>query len=201
MSGFITDTNPSILGGGLPGSVPLVNNGRQGNQGSVKVGSLLGGGGGSTGGSGMVGSGARGEARVILRQAFGNSRRDWGSLGVGLGTSPLTTKNSICGQFRAAYSAGDLLTPLTGGGQAANPQFGTISNQVKGYGPMWLGTISYGGINTGNATYSGNPKYVYDSSDVIRYKKLKAQGKTYNDKSFGGSIPQTQFTVLARVRG
>ena len=58
-----------------------------------------------------------------------------------------------------------------------------------------------GGVNTGNATYSGNPKYVYDSSDVIRYKKLKAQGRTYNDKSFGGSIPQTQFTALARVRG
>jgi len=197
MSGFINDTNPSKLGGGLPGSVPLGNNGRAPN---IRVGSLLGGGAGPNGSSGMVGGGARGEARIVLRQAFGNSKRDWGSGGVGIGTSPLTTPNPICGQFRAAYSAGDLITPLTGGGQAANPQYGTISNQVKGHGPMWLGSISYGGVHTGRATFSGNPKYVYDSSDVVRYKKLKAQGRTYNDKSFGGDIKQNQLTALARVR-
>ena len=66
---------------------------------------------------------------------------------------------------------------------------------------MWLGSISYGGVhNSGNATYSGNPKFVYDSSDFIIYKKIKAQGKTYNDKSFGGDTKQNQFTALARVR-
>lgn len=198
MSGYRGDTIPSKLGGGVPGSVPLANNG---NPPGVNIGSLLGGGGGPNGSSGMVGGGARAEARIVLRQAFGNSKRDWGSNGVGSGTSPLNTQNPICGQFRAAYSAGDLITPLTGGGHAANPKYGTISNQVKGRGAIWLGSISYGGVHTGTATFSGNPKYVYDSSDVTKYKKIKAQGKTYNDKSFGGSSKQNQLSALARVRG
>ena len=36
-------------------------------------GGLLGGGGGSTGGSGMIGSSARGRNRSVLRKAFGNT--------------------------------------------------------------------------------------------------------------------------------
>ena len=32
----------------------------------------------------------------------------------------------------------------------------------------------------------GNPKYVYDSSDYIRFKKLAAKNRNYNDNSFGG---------------
>ena len=196
MSGYTYDTIPSRLGGGLPGSVPLGNLGKKPN---IRVGSLLGGGGGPNSWSGMEGGKARGEARVILREAFGNSRRDWGSLGLGQGTSPLTTPNPLCGHFRAAYSAGDLLTPLTGGGQAANPKFGIISNQVSGVGEIW-NVVRPGGILPGRATFVGNPRFVYDSSDFIRYRKIKAQGKTYNDKSFGGNVPQNQFTALARVR-
>jgi hypothetical protein len=197
MSGFISDINPSILGGGMPGSVPLGNNGKSPH---VRLGSLLGGGAGPNGSSGMVGGSARGETRVILRQAFGNSRRDWGYNGLGNGTSPLNTPNPLCGHFRAAYSAGDVRTSLIGGGQAANPQFGHISNQVGGFGRIW-NSVTHDGINTqGQATYVGNPRYVYDSSDFIRYKKIKAQGKVYNDKSFGGDIKQNQLSALARVR-
>lgn len=198
MSGFINDKNPSILGGGLPGSVPLGNNGRTP---KIRVGSLLGGGAGPNGSSGMVGGGARGETRVILRQAFGNSLAVWGSEGVGKGTSPLSTKNQLCGPFRAAYSAGDVLTPLTGGGQAANAKFGTISNLLGNIGGLIMNSpINADGTRQGQATYVGNPRFVYDASDVIKYKKIKAQGKTYNDKSFGGNIKQNQLTALARVR-
>jgi len=32
----------------------------------------------------------------------------------------------------------------------------------------------------------GNPKYVNDSSDYIRFKKLAAKNRNYNDVSFGG---------------
>ena len=198
MSGYTIDKTPSILGGGMPGSVPLGNLGRKPN---IRVGSLLGGGAGPNSWTGMEGGGARGEARILLRQAFGNSRRDWGSLGLGIGNSPLTTKNPICGQFRAAYSAGDLITPLTGGGQAADPKFGNVSNLLGSIGGLIMNApVTADGTRTGKATYVGNPKYVYDSSDVIRYKKLKAQGKTYNDKSFGGSMHTHQKTALARVR-
>ncbi len=116
-----------------------------------------------------------------------------------ISTSPITTPNPLCGQFRAAFSAGDLLTPLTGGGQAANSQFGTISNQVSGVGVLWT-YIKPGNILPGQATYVGNPRYVYDSSNFTRYKKIKAQGKVYNDKSFGGDIISNQAVALGRVR-
>lgn len=200
MSGYSNDTNPSILGGGMPGSVPLGNLGKMPN---IRVGQLLGGGAGPNSYSGMEGGGARGESRVILRQAFGNSKRDWGSSGIGQGDSPLTYKNSICGQFRAAYSAGDLMTPLTGGGQGANPNYGRISNQIGSIGRKLMTSPTTGdGIHKGGATFVGNPRYVYDSSDFIKYKKLRAQNATYNDKSFGGDLKsgQIQATALARVR-
>ena len=32
----------------------------------------------------------------------------------------------------------------------------------------------------------GNPKFVYDSSDYIRFKKLSAKNLNYNDSSLGG---------------
>ena len=60
--------------------------------------------------------------------------------------------------------------------------------------------INADGTRQGQATYVGNPRFVYDASDVIKYRKIKAQGKTYNDKSFGGNIKQNQLTALARVR-
>jgi hypothetical protein len=81
MSGYLLDKTPSILGGGMPGSVPLGNLGKIPN---IRVGQLLGGGAGPHSWTGMEGGGARGEARVILRQAFGNSRRDWASKGIGI---------------------------------------------------------------------------------------------------------------------
>ena len=54
MSGYNNDTNPSSLGSGTQGNAL----------------SLLGGGGGSKGGSGMVGGGMRASDRFTLRQAF-----------------------------------------------------------------------------------------------------------------------------------
>jgi len=203
MSGYLLDKNPSILGGGMPGSVPLGNLGKIRN---VRVGQLVGGGAGPNSSSGMEGGGARGEARVILRQAFGNSRRDWASNGIGNGVSPLTYKKSICGQFRAAYSAGDLVTSLVGGGQAANSKWGIISNQLygkTGARPHPGFPVSGDRVNkAGNATFVGNPKYVYDSSDFIKFKKLRAQNATYNDMSFGGDLISAQYqaSALAKVR-
>lgn len=53
----------------------------------------------------------------------------------------------------------------------------------------------------GGSSYSGNPKFVADSSDFVRFKKLKAKTKTYNNKSFGGSVPQDAYSARARARG
>jgi hypothetical protein len=51
----------------------------------------------------------------------------------------------------------------------------------------------------GNSYYTGNPKYVYDSSVYTRYKQLKSVNKTYDDKSFGGSN-NGAYTFLLAVR-
>ena len=50
------------------------------------------------------------------------------------------------------------------------------------------------------ASYVGNPRFVSDSSDFIRFKKLQAKSKTYNNNSFGGSTPQDAISAKARVR-
>jgi hypothetical protein len=40
--------------------------------------------------------------------------------------------------------------------------------------------------NTGIPSATCNPKYVYDGSDYIQFKKLQAVNRNYNDYSFGG---------------
>ena len=55
MSGFLIDLFPSRLGGGIPGAQP--------------IGGLIGGGGGSLGGSGMDWGSARGRDRLVLRKS------------------------------------------------------------------------------------------------------------------------------------
>ena len=52
----------------------------------------------------------------------------------------------------------------------------------------------------GSAAWSGNVKYVYDSSDYTRYRKLRAKNQTYNDINLAGKNASTVFTVLNRVR-
>jgi hypothetical protein len=76
------------------------------------------------------------------------------------------------------------------------------ANQVNGRTVSRLNTSS-GGTHSvsgnGGALFSGNPKYVYDSSDYIRFKKLSAKNKTYNDSSFGGAN-NGSFVAWNRVK-
>jgi hypothetical protein len=73
------------------------------------------------------------------------------------------------------------------------------SNQVNGRAVSMLNIKSGGAHNDGAALYSGNPKFVYDGEDYVRYKKLKAINKTYNDSSFGGAN-NGSYVALNRVR-
>ena len=45
--------------------------------------------------------------------------------------------------------------------------------------------------NGGGSEYTGNPRFVYDGSDYVRFKRLVAKNKTYNDSSFGGASYQS----------
>lgn len=192
MSGFNNDTNPSTLGGGLPGN-------------ALK---LLGGGGGSNGGSGMVGGGDRSADRVALREAFktNNLNKDL--------NGPVV--RAICGPFRAATMAGDKLGRKSQSAGGANQ----VTNVKSARAPGWRGTaggvsnantgetVTVGGLTFTTGTgpgqtqiQSGNPKFVYDGSDFIRFKRLSAKNKNYNDSSFGGAGKSNMFIPLNRVRG
>lgn len=177
MSGQIGAIFPSMLGKGIPGAQP--------------PGGLIGGGGGSKGGSGMVGSSARGADRFILREAFGNHlllQTDT--------TSPLTFPFSRTTPFRRAYNAGDAFGTVN---DSPNPLL-PGSNQVNGRGVSMLNIKSGGPHNDGNALFSGNPKFVYDGADYVRYKKLKAINQSYNDSSFGGNNNNGAYVALNHVR-
>jgi hypothetical protein len=170
MSGFIGDTFPSILGGGVPGAMPK--------------GGLLGGGagGGRGSNSGMEGGQERELARVTLRRVLGNTR--------------FPGNPNVITPFRRYFNAGD-----TNGTVNSYPSrlLGT-PNQVTGYSMVSRIHAHGGGNHFGDAYFSGNQKYVYDSSNYVRYKKLFAVNKNYNDSSFGGVSKSTVAEALRRVR-
>jgi len=180
MSGFTIDIFPSKLGGGIPGGQP--------------PGGLLGGGGGTDGGSGMDGGQTRGMDRIRLRRAFNAT----GHIS-GINGSRIVVPNGAQGvsltPFRRAFNAGDITNVKNSAPRAEVPG----ANQVNGRTNSRLNTWSGGVHNNGAAYYSGNPKHVYDSSDYIRFRKLQAKLRTYNDKSFGGAN-NGSFVAWNRVR-
>jgi hypothetical protein len=138
------------------------------------------------------GGNERSLARKYLARAFGNMNNS------GLGTSPLQYSNNILGPFRTAFNAGDVITNNI---EDTNSKYGTLSNQVGGNN---LSRLQRKGDGTsgqkGNAMYSGNTKFVHSGSDYIRFKKLQALNKTYNDKKFGGAENNQATAALYRVR-
>ena len=48
--------------------------------------------------------------------------------------------------------------------------------------------------------YSGNPKFVHAGSDYIRFKKLQAINKNFNDWTYGGANNSQAQHAINRVR-
>jgi len=67
------------------------------------------------------------------------------------------------------------------------------SSRIGSRSGSFRGAMNAGEVfnrENGLVTYAGNPKYVYDSSNFIRYKNLVAKNKNYNDSSYyGGNKP------------
>jgi hypothetical protein len=178
MSGNSTNTSTTVsnLGGGIPGSQPK----------------LLGGGANSTSGTGMVGGGERSLSRAYLRRAFGNQWLN-PSLDIHSPNFYVINKRSKTTPFRAIMSAGDVNGTVN---QAGSRNLPTI-NQVQAPRVQGTQNITGGPRNDGNSYFTGNPKYVYDSSTYTKYKQLKSVNKTYDDKSFGGSNNGSYSFLLA----
>ena len=150
----------------------------------------------------MDGSASRGRERTVLRRAFGNSGQRLGP-GCGPELAPVCAagscsrrggkgyKRSPLTPFRAATSSGDpraayhnrsappascLYSPNQVNGTNRSMNFQRAKRSTPGVHP-----------DTAGSWWTGNQKYVYDSSDYIRYKHLTARNKNYDDKSFGGA--------------
>ena len=171
MSGFTGDTFPSKLGGGIPGGMP-------------KGGLIGGGSGGRFSGTGIEGGGVREMERLILRRGVGNS------------TFPGNPASIT--PFRRFFNAGDPAGSLN---SAPSALLGKPPNQLSGNSMVSRLHAPHGGVNNqGQAFYTGNQKYVYDSSNYVRFKKLQAVNRNYNDSSFGGENGTTIKQALTRVR-
>ena len=170
MSGFIGDVFPSILGGGIPGGQP-------------KGGLVGGGSGGRYSGTGIEGGGQRELNRLFLRRVFGNR------------TFP--NNASVITPFRRYFNAGDTAGTLN---SYPSPLMGNPINQAISSSIVSRLHASGGGTQSGSAFYTGNQRFVYDGSDYMRYRKLRAINKNYNDSSFGGAGGSTVAEALARVR-
>uniref|UniRef100_A0A6C0IIA1 Uncharacterized protein n=1 Tax=viral metagenome TaxID=1070528 RepID=A0A6C0IIA1_9ZZZZ len=142
---------------------------------------LIGGGAGVNGGSGMEGGSSRSTDRTILRRAMNNAY-------------PI---NAVITPFRASLNAGDIAGTVHSNPSNLSPG----SNQVTSARIATQQRAFFGGVhNDGGSYYSGNSRYVYDSSDYVRYKKLIAENKTYNDLSFGGDNSNGSYVARRNVR-
>lgn len=97
--------------------------------------------------------------------------------------------------FRAITNSGDFLQRqyyVCGG-----------SNQVNASKPGWksaIGSIISQCDSTGIQSATCNVKYVADSSDYIRFKKLRAQNQNFNDLKNGGDQNNASYVPRMAVR-
>ncbi len=130
--------------------------------------------------------------RSVLRRSFGNMYNQ------GFGKSPLyysRNGGSRCGPFRSAFNAGDVLGTVN---QAVDSKYGIEHNNlnINHFNNLTNSTL----LNNGQSAYAGNPKKVYDASDYIRYLKLVAKNKTYNDLTVGGDDHYAGQSAIARMK-
>jgi len=105
-------------------------------------------------------------------------RDSWNSVQV---SGPIKGKDRVITPFRAVNNSGDFLGRLNYSCGGPNPQ----SANKPGYGRL-IGSVPQHCDSTGIPAASCNPKFVADSSDYVRFKKLRAVNKTYNDLGYGG---------------
>ncbi len=101
--------------------------------------------------------------------------------------------NRVITPFRAVNNAGDFLarTQYSCGGPSP------LNKSKPGYN---IGTMFRNCDNTGVPASTCNVKYVYDSSDYIRFKKQQAFNKNYNDVKNGGDESNASYTAIMHVR-
>lgn len=110
----------------------------------------------------------------------------------------VNTKIGAVTPFRTFTNSGDILGRVnySCGGSSEVPQSKPQIHGIKSRGGHVLKSCDGTGI-PGTAC---NPKFVFDSSDFIKYKRQKAMLKNYNNLSNGGTTHSNQSTLkLLRI--
>ena len=135
------------------------------------------------------------------------SRRSFYNMPSGLPMAGITnSQRPVCGPFRAAMNAGDALGRRYLQCDCPNPLSAKSALNADGISQRGCGVIVNGYSTKQVPVANCNTKYVYDSSDYIRFKKLSAQrmGHEKRNNSVRGSNASSGGTVLRslqRLRG
>jgi hypothetical protein len=89
----------------------------------------------------------------------------------------------VCGPFRAAMNAGDVLGRRFLQCDCPNPLASKSTTMGDSVSHRGCGLLVHGYSTKAAPVANCNPRFVYDSSDYIRFKKLGAQKKGYVNKS------------------
>jgi len=105
----------------------------------------------------------------------------------------------ICTPFRAVNNSGDLLSRVNYSCSNGTCQSFQSRPQLRGLKTRF-GSIQGVCDGTGIQPAACNPKYVYDSSDYIKYKMQSAIAKNYNPLSNGGNDSSASQIAYRAIR-
>ena len=124
--------------------------------------------------------------RFTLRNAWNGSAASekWG------GHAPAATP------FRVVNNAGDYFSRqnYTSGG---SNQVTSVKQSIASGWRGLAGGVHANADGTGVPSATCNTKFVYDSSDYIRFRKQMAMNRNYNDAGFGGANNAAQSAIRA----
>jgi len=128
---------------------------------------------------------------ILARRIVVKSWDKYGATGVNNGYARIITP------FRAVNSSGDFLSRVNYAYNVPNP----INSYRPGVYIRKIGSTPNQSDGTGVPSGNCNPKYVYDSSDYVRYRKLRAINRNYNDSSNGGDQNNASYVALRSIVG
>ena len=116
--------------------------------------------------------------------------------------------NRMVGPFRAVNNAGDILSRqnYSCGGTCqsfqSRPGLSGLSQHFGSISTACTADVFHSAkqINPAVPASACNTKFVYDSSDYIRFRKNLAFNKNYNDRSFGGNEYSGSQTASRAIR-
>jgi hypothetical protein len=112
-------------------------------------------------------------------------------------TSQLFTKNGYkpsVGPFRAVNNSGDFLGRVNYSCGGPNPE----NASRPGYGRL-IRSVPKQCDATNVQVTTCNPKFVADSSDYVRFRKLRAMNRNYNDLTNSGDQSNGSYVALMAV--